>query len=315
MPKESTVSAAQKVSTLGGCIAGAIAGCAAVTFTNPIDLVKTRMQLEGELSMKNVPKVYRNPFQAFGLILRNEGIHGIQKGLMASYLFQIGLNSCRLGLYEPIRKVLNSVVYPTKNPENVQNVGINVLTGSLTGVIGCITSSPFYLLKTRMQSFSESVQVGQQSHYDSTWHGFKTIYADEGVKGLFRGLDAAILRTAAGSAAQLPAYNFAKQELIKSGYFEEGMGLQLASSVFAGLGVTVVMNPFDVVMTRMYNQRGNLYSGPVDCLIKTVKMEGPTALYKGFIAQLLRNAPHTMLLLLFMEQTMSIVYNVEQRFK
>jgi solute carrier family 25 protein 34/35 len=45
------------------------------------------------------------------------------------------------------------------------------------------------------------------------------------------------------------------------------------------------MNPFDVVVTRLYNQRvegrqGTLYSGPIDCLIKTFKAEGLRGLYK-----------------------------------
>ncbi|VEU21725.1 DEKNAAC102735 [Brettanomyces naardenensis] len=273
------------------------------------------MQLEGELSTARGPKVYKNPFQAFWLIFKNEGFHGIQKGLFASYLYQIGLNSCRLGLYEPIRKSINSFFYPDRKAVDVQNLGINVLSGILTGAFGCLTSSPFFLLKTRMQSFSEHVKIGQQSHYESTWHGLKTIYGEEGFKGLFRGVDAAILRTAAGSAAQLPSYNFAKQELMKTGYFQDGTELQLISSLFAGFGVTVVMNPFDVVMTRIYNQRGDLYKGPIDCFVKTVETEGPRALYKGFVAQLLRNAPHTVLLLVFMEQTMKMVYTVENQFR
>ena len=36
----------------------------------------------------------------------------------------------------------------------------------------------------------------------------------------------------------------------------------------------------DTVMSRMYNQNGNLYSGVFDCLYKTVKTEGPLAVYK-----------------------------------
>lgn len=43
-------SSSQKISTVGGFIAGGLAACGAVTFTNPIELVKTRMQLQGELS-------------------------------------------------------------------------------------------------------------------------------------------------------------------------------------------------------------------------------------------------------------------------
>lgn len=52
------------MTTLGGFIAGGVAACGAVTFTNPIELVKTRMQLQGELSkLKGQAKLYKNPLQ------------------------------------------------------------------------------------------------------------------------------------------------------------------------------------------------------------------------------------------------------------
>jgi solute carrier family 25 protein 34/35 len=45
--------------------------------------VKTRLQLQGELarSNSNYVKPYKNVFQAFYIIVKNEGIRGIQKGL------------------------------------------------------------------------------------------------------------------------------------------------------------------------------------------------------------------------------------------
>lgn len=314
--KSKLVSTAAKVSTLGGCFAGALAGCEAVTFTNPIEVVKTRMQLQGELSTVKTPKIYKNPVQALWLICKNEGLRGAQKGLLPSYLYQIGLNSTRIGLYEPVRRSFNTVFYPKLEPDQVKNVAIDVLAAMTTGVIGAIISSPIYLVKTRMQSFSDKVKIGEQTHYKSTWSGLTQIYHQEGPSGLFRGVDAAILRTAAGSAAQLPLYNFSKNELVKTGYFDDAKtALQMTCALVAGFGVAIVMNPFDVVLTRVYNQKGDLYSGPVDCILKTVKTEGFFALYKGFVAQLLRNAPHTMLLLTFMEHSMTMVYKFENGFK
>jgi hypothetical protein len=50
--------------------------------------------------------------------------------------------------------------------------------------------------------------------------------------------------------------------------------------------------------TRLMNQpldgkgRGVMYSGLVDCLLKTVKAEGPLAIYKGFFAQWARVGPY-----------------------
>lgn len=49
----------------------------------------------------------------------------------------------------------------------------------------------------------------------------------------------------------------------------------------------------DTIMSRMYNQTGNLYKGVFDCLYKTVKTEGLLAIYKGYFAHLARILPHT----------------------
>lgn len=305
---------AQKISTAGGFIAGGLAACGAVTFTNPLELVKTRMQLEGELTKQtSKAKIYKNPIQALYLILKNEGLVGAQKGLVCAYIYQLGLNGCRLGLYEPMRNFTNNVWYGKGDQSHIQNIPINVFAGAMSGIAGAILGSPMYLVKTRMQSYSDQIKIGEQTHYKSAWDGVRKIYTSEGIKGLFRGVDAAIIRTGAGSSVQLPIYNFSKYELKKTGYFNDGPALHLVSSISAGVGVAVVMGPADTILTRVYNQHSsNLYSGPIDCFMKTVKSEGVMALYKGFGAQVLRIGPHTVLTLTFMEQTMSFMYKVEQ---
>jgi hypothetical protein len=66
------------LSPLGGFSAGALAACGAVTVTNPMEVVKTRLQLQGELAAKGqVKKIYTGVFQALRLIAVNEGIKGI----------------------------------------------------------------------------------------------------------------------------------------------------------------------------------------------------------------------------------------------
>ncbi|EGW31735.1 mitochondrial oxaloacetate carrier protein [Spathaspora passalidarum NRRL Y-27907] len=316
--------AQEKVSTFGGFLAGGLAACGAVTFTNPIELIKTRMQLQGELSKTsaNAVRLYKNPFQAFLVIYKNEGIRGLQQGLMCGYYYQLGLNGCRIGLYEPSRKFLTQYLTPSKYVENgiiPQNLSINVLAGFISGSAGAVLASPFFLIKTRMQSYTKAsnlqgATVGQQTYYKGAWDGIAKIYTSEGFKGLYRGVDAAILRTGAGSAAQLPVYNLTKNFLLKHDIVaDHSIGLHFISSSMAGLGVAIVMNPWDVILTRMYNQKGNLYTGPLDCFRKTISIEGPAALYKGFWAQLFRIGPHSILTLMFMEQCMKAMVSIEQR--
>lgn len=308
------------VSTAESFLMGALAACTAVTVTNPFEVVKTRMQLYGELGSKGG---YQSPFKVFGQTLKHEGVRGIQRGLGPAYTYQILLNGSRLGFYEPFRTTYNSLSGRSK--EEVWAVG-SLAAGASSGVVGAVLGNPFFLVKARLQAYSPQLDPSQaRHHYTSTLNGLSTIIKTEGIRGLTRGWDAAVLRTAMGSTVQLPAYNLAKtylsnlkpedtfayNPLLPLAGRPNSFWTYLASSIFSGLCVCAVMQPADTALTRMYNQPvkkdaygrtvGALYKGPLHCLYLTAKAEGPLAWYKGTTAHLARIAPHTVLTLVMNE--------------
>ncbi|KAG7290244.1 hypothetical protein NEMBOFW57_000242 [Staphylotrichum longicolle] len=298
--------------TVGAFIAGGIAACGAVTATHPFETVKIRMQLQGELQDKgHQPHHYRGPIHGVSVIVRNEGIRGIYRGIGCAYIYQVLLNGCRLGFYEPMRETLARFIF---KDGKTQSLGINMFCGAASGIMGAAAGSPFFLVKTRLQSFSPFRPVGTQHQYRNAWDGLSQIYRGEGVRGLYRGVGAAMIRTGFGSSVQLPTYFFAKRRLMKHLGMEEGAPLHLASSTASGFVVCVVMHPPDTVMSRMYNQNGNLYAGAFDCLAKTVRTEGFFAIYKGFLPHLTRILPHTILTLTLAEQTNKLMKKLESRF-
>ncbi|CCX30923.1 mitochondrial carrier domain-containing protein [Pyronema domesticum] len=300
------------MATTGGAfIAGGIAACGAVTVTHGFETVKTRLQLQGELSSKAVaPRMYTGIFQGVTVIVKNEGLRGLLAGLGTAYCYQIMLNGCRLGFYEPIRTNLTSLFY---KDSSVQNFGINIFSGASSGVMGAAIGSPFFLVKTRLQSYSPFLPVGTQHKYKGAIDGFGKIYGNEGIKGLWRGAGAAMVRTGFGSSVQLPTYFFAKRRLQKHLGMEEGVALHLASSTASGFVVCCVMHPPDTVMSRMYNQTGDKYKSALDCFLKTVRAEGVFAIYKGVTAHLARILPHTILTLTLAEQTTKLVRQIEEQ--
>ncbi|OQE32377.1 hypothetical protein PENFLA_c001G08213 [Penicillium flavigenum] len=300
------------MSTTGGAfIAGGIAACGAVTVTHSFETVKIRLQLQGELQTKNqAVKMYKGPLHGIKVILQNEGPRGLFRGIGSAYIYQVLLNGCRLGFYEPIRSNLTTAVY---NDPKVQSLFANVIAGAASGVIGAAAGSPFFLVKTRLQSYSPLLPVGTQHNYKNSFDGLSKIYKGEGIKGIYRGVGAAMIRTSFGSAVQLPTYFFAKRRLTRHLGMEEGPALHLASSAASGFVVCCFMHPPDTIMARMYNQTGNLYGGVFDCLLKTIRTEGPLAIYKGFFAHLARILPHTILTLSLAEQTNKLMRRVEDR--
>ena len=150
------------------------------------------------------------------------------------------LNGCRLGFYEPLRKGTTTAIF--KDP-NVQSLGVNVFSGAASGILGAAAGSPFFLVKTRLQSYSSFLPVGTQHGYNNATDGFRQIYTNEGIKGLYRGVGAAMVRTGFGSSVQLPTYFFAKRRLVKHLDMKEGPVLHLASSTASGFVVCCVMHP------------------------------------------------------------------------
>jgi solute carrier family 25 protein 34/35 len=71
--------------------AGAAATASACLLTNPIEIVKTRLQLNGEMRSR---LVYRSPYHAVSLMLREEGPSAFFKGLRPALLYQISMFVC-----------------------------------------------------------------------------------------------------------------------------------------------------------------------------------------------------------------------------
>jgi solute carrier family 25 protein 34/35 len=291
---------------------GALAACGAVTFTNPFEVVKTRMQLQGELQAKG-KVLYSNAPRAFMTILKNEGLSGIQKGLgvacklsavKTTDLYQIVLNGTRLGFYEPMKEAIQSVL-SNLNSGRLYHVLPMITSGALTGVMGAFFASPLFLIKTRVQSLTniQALQgIGHQHTYLSKGviPALIMIYKTEGIRGLWRGADASMIRTGIGSSVQLSSYDISKEFVIASQVYDQSstsgqLKTHVTASLITSFLVCFAMNPFDVASTRMYNQKtdnnknvGALYRNGFDCIRKIIRIEGLSALYKGFQAHYLR---------------------------
>lgn len=160
-------------------------------------------------------------------------------------------------------------------------------------------------VKTRLQLQSAHFSTLNNHNYSGgMMSAFRSIVREEGVRGLARGTTAQMLRVGVGSAVQLSTYESCKQLVLAYGIARDGIALHFASSVVSGLLLSVALNPVDVACTRMYNQSAaqQLYTSPIDCLVKTFRAEGVRGLYKGWLAQYARVAPHTTLTFVCFEQ-------------
>ncbi|XP_021925807.1 solute carrier family 25 member 35-like isoform X2 [Zootermopsis nevadensis] len=231
-----------------------------------------------------------------------DGVLALQKGLVPALWYQLFLNGVRLGTYDFAEKR----GWTTDSSGEISTPNC-IIVGALAGCIGAVTGSPFYLVKTHLQSqAANSIAVGYQHTHTGCISALWKIYLEQGILGLWRGVFGAVPRAGIGSASQLLSFSLCKDYLGNYEIFAKRPLLNtFTSSMVGGVIVTMFITPFDVVMTRLYNQgtdsqgRGLLYKGVVDCFIKMWNTEGVYGFFKGFMPNYTRLGPHTVLCFVF----------------
>lgn len=122
---------------------GGAAAVVATVFTNPLDVVKIRMQLQGELKARGMYSVhYRNLFQALYAIGRADGVRALQKGLLASAGHQFALNAIRLGAFH----FAEDQGWTTDQSGTRTSLPKSITISAVGGGLGALAGSPFYLV-------------------------------------------------------------------------------------------------------------------------------------------------------------------------
>lgn len=295
---------------VGDFIAGSLAASFAVTFTNPLDVLKTKLQLQSELAA--APPIFTSSFDAMRRIISTEqSIRSMQRGLSAAYAYQFLMNGVRFVTYNALKAHFET---------HAAALLPNMAAAAVAGATGAFVASPFALVKTRLQSFSSAtaLRTGNQHAYRGMCDALAQIYAKESWSGLYAGARSLALRTAVGSCAQLAFYDWShnffgtvRTKLFASATHRKNDAAKLPTNaadvvggaLIAGFMSALFICPFDVCTTRLYNQQpgSQRYAGIASCAVRSVRAEGLGALYKGFGPLYLRLAPHTLLTFFFYE--------------
>ncbi|XP_062958373.1 kidney mitochondrial carrier protein 1 isoform X2 [Cynocephalus volans] len=274
---------------------GGLASITAECGTFPIDLTKTRLQIQGQTNDANFKEIrYRGMLHALVRIGREEGLKALYSGIAPAMLRQASYGTIKIGTYQSLKRLF------VECPED-ETLPMNVVCGILSGVISSSIANPTDVLKIRMQAQNNTIQGGMIGN-------FINIYQQEGTRGLWKGVSLTAQRAAIVVGVELPVYDITKKHLILSGLMGDTVCTHFLSSFTCGLAGALASNPVDVVRTRMMNQRvlrdGSCsgYTGTLDCLLQTWKNEGFFALYKGFWPNWLRLGPWNIIFFVTYEQ-------------
>jgi len=288
-------------SPIKGLIYGGFASCVAETITMPVDVVKTRLQMDGSSGIKQ----YSGSMDCATKLVKAEGPGSLFKGLPPALVRQSTYGSLRYGLYTPIK---NSMGIKAGEPVPLWK---KIIAGGSAGAIASAAANPTDLLKVRLQTdgmLKDAEGNFLPKRFNGMVHAFQTVVKEEGVLALWTGVGPTVGRATALAAAELATYDELKGKLLSTGYFKPGLLLTISTAFGSGYVSTIVSSPFDVVKSRVMGQpqnpdgSGKLYSGMVDCFVKSSKSEGPMSLYNGFWPNFGRVVPRVTIVFVVMEQ-------------
>uniref|UniRef100_A0A8C4R4I7 Solute carrier family 25 member 36b n=1 Tax=Eptatretus burgeri TaxID=7764 RepID=A0A8C4R4I7_EPTBU len=176
----------------------ACAGFTAITATNPIWLVKTRMQLEARRRGGGA----MNTLQCIRHVFQHEGVRGFYRGMSASYA-GITETIIHFVIYENLKRHLLCHYVPIgrqdEPPEMEPSIFLGMMCAAATSktCASCI-AYPHEVLRTRLRE--------EGSRYRSLWQTFCLVLREEGYRSLYRGLTTQLIRQIPNAAILMTTY-------------------------------------------------------------------------------------------------------------
>ncbi|RMX49414.1 hypothetical protein pdam_00015314 [Pocillopora damicornis] len=214
-------------------VAGGCGGAAQVLFTNPLEIVKIRLQVAGEVGATGKDKVTALR------VIRELGLTGLYKGARACFLRDIPFS----GIYFPAYAHLKLHF----KDENGQTGAVGLLVSAMiAGVPAAALATPADVIKTRLQVKARS---GQQT-YRGVIDCFRKIRKEEGGRAFWKGAGARVFRSSPQFGVTLLTYEIL-QRVFKVNFSGKGAIVHEAWSERRSYNPDISLHPDHIGGMRM----------------------------------------------------------------
>ncbi|KAL5122632.1 Folate transporter 1, chloroplastic [Glycine soja] len=296
--------------------AGAAAGFATVAVMHPLDVVRTRFQVnDGRVS--NFPS-YKNTAHAVFTIARSEGLRGLYAGFLPGVLGSTISWSLYFFFYDRAKQRY------ARNREGKLSPGLHLASAAEAGAIVSFFTNPVWLVKTRLQLqtplhqtrpysgvYDAFITIMREEGFSALYKGivpdaFRTIMREEGFSALYRGIVPGLFLVSHG-AIQFTAYEELRKVIVdfksKGSTVDNQNPDKLLNSVdYAVLGATSKL-----AAQRPSGDGVPRYMDTLHVVKETARFESVRGFYKGITANLLKNAPASSITFIVYENVLKLL--------
>uniref|UniRef100_A0AAZ3Q775 Mitochondrial 2-oxodicarboxylate carrier n=1 Tax=Oncorhynchus tshawytscha TaxID=74940 RepID=A0AAZ3Q775_ONCTS len=252
-------------------IAGGSAGLVEILLMHPLDVVKTRFQIQRGTSD---PHNYKSLADCFRTVFRNEGIYGFYKGILPPILAET----------------------PKRAVKALSVAGLG------SGLTEALVVNPFEVVKVGLQANRDSFQVQPSTFAQAR----NIINADGfGLRGLNKGLTSTLGRHGVFNMIYFGFYFNVKDAIPASQDPTMEFLRKFAIGLASGTISSCVNIPFDVAKSRIQAPQpipGEIkYRTCFQTMGLVYREEGYLALYKGLVPKIMRLGPGGAVMLLVYE--------------
>jgi len=246
------------------CTIGGIIACGPThTAVTPLDLVKTRRQVD--------PTIYKSNAQGWAKIFRAEGVRGVFFGWSPTFIGYSLQGAGKYGFYEVFKYYYGEQLFPNMN-KTLAYVAASASAEFLADLALC----PFEAIKVRMQTTLPP-------YASNLREGWGRIVQKEGVAGLYKGLYPLWARQVPYTVVKFTTFEKAVELIYKtmgkpkdsySGL--QQTGVSFLGGYIAGIGSATASHPADVMVSKLNSDRkpGEGAGQAISRIYKTIGMKG-----------------------------------------
>lgn len=173
--------------------------------THPLDVVRTKLAVQRTL-VNGEPPRYKGTGGTLRRVFREEGFRGLFRGIAPAIVSHAPADGVFFSTYSFIKCRIPDSYQPSSLPRGT--MASSVAAGGAWSTT-CVIMNPLFVLKTKQHTQLVRANRNAPLKYTGLISSFRVVLAEQGVRGLYAGVLAA-MAGAPGGMIQMPLYEFLK---------------------------------------------------------------------------------------------------------